>query len=515
MYFDEHLADHDSPAAREKAAAHDRAKAARPVERPGGRVLPERAVDIERRTAAGPQAWGVDSAAFVSIATLHKQGASFIYCYLAPYPADAWKIRTLQQVHDYYAAGFDIVWGWESDGTPGNGHRTGIDAARTSLQLLADRAGHCDMCAKKIANAPVSFNFGDSASPDRALLKAAHEGAASTIGMSRSGGYGGIDTIAYLLDEGAIHFAMQTYAWSSGHRDSRAQLYQRKNTPSLDFDVAYAVDFGQTPAIQGDDDVPSAKEIVDELLHRDCIAVPWSEYPDKVKANPTWTVRNALGGIWRDAWIGGGDAVPVAPGSKTNPYWQVRSVLVHMKKVTDANAKQLAGLHAAVAELAKAKSVDSSVADAIVAKVEEAISGISVHLETETPSADTQQVWPAHSDDEPEPEPDPTPLYTDTQKRLQAHHKEESPMTQPADGLAEIEDALNAVIDIIVAARKVGSDGWQLHDAGVLLTDANLITAVRRAMEGSSQIPSELSHLNFSEVISLVTYLVNNLKKLG
>jgi hypothetical protein len=210
---------------------------------------------------AGPLEWGVDAASDTSIATLNSQGATFLCTYLAPYPSESWKIRTPAEWQAYIAAGIQVVANWESDGTPGSGFSTGVDAANQSQSLLNDRG---------CPGAPVYFTFADSASPNLGTVRAAIDGAVSVLGWDRVGAYGGINTIKYLADGNACHYYWQTYAWSNGNWDPRAQLRQWKNTSTLDFDTSWAPDFGQYPRPAGvapaAPAAPAALTVVGDIL---------------------------------------------------------------------------------------------------------------------------------------------------------------------------------------------------------------------------------------------------------
>jgi hypothetical protein len=92
-------------------------------------------------------------------------------------------------------------------------------------------------------------------------------------------------------------------------------------------------------------------------------------------------VANALASTWAYSYNGWGDVVPCAPGSD-NAEWQGTSALGTCVQWLRALRTEVAGLNTAVAELAKAKSVDSGVADEIAAKVKAAISEVTVHLDT-------------------------------------------------------------------------------------------------------------------------------------
>lgn len=206
-----------------------------------------------------PVAWGVDAASKVALNTLASVGATFVCCYLAP-ATQSWKVRTPDDVHAYLAGGYDVVFNWESDGTPDGGWNTGVAAAQRSVELLVGYHNHCASCAAKIGvTAPVIFTFADMGSPNLTDLGDAMRGAASVIGLGRTGGYGGYDTVKWLFDQKLITYGWQTYGWSAGRRDPRAQLYQRLNTATIDYDVAYAVDFGQVPRpFPPEDDVSAA-----------------------------------------------------------------------------------------------------------------------------------------------------------------------------------------------------------------------------------------------------------------
>lgn len=186
----------------------------------------------------GALAWGVDAASNISLATLRAQGASFVCCYLAPYPSQSWKIRTPAEIKAYLDAGINVVFNWESDGLPDAGRQTGIDAAHQAQALLNDR---------RCPDAPVLFTFADSSTADPNAVRAAIDGAVSVMGWDRVGAYGDVAIIAHLAGGNACHYYWQTYAWSNGQWDPRAQLRQWKNTSTLDYDEAWAIDFGQYP----------------------------------------------------------------------------------------------------------------------------------------------------------------------------------------------------------------------------------------------------------------------------
>jgi peptidoglycan hydrolase-like protein with peptidoglycan-binding domain len=77
------------------------------------------------------------------------------------------------------------------------------------------------------------------------------KGAAQALGGKQHVGvYGSYYVVKYMLDHDVVDYGWQTYAWSGGLRDKRAQIYQRLNGQhlaglSVDFNTAYHEDFGQ------------------------------------------------------------------------------------------------------------------------------------------------------------------------------------------------------------------------------------------------------------------------------
>lgn len=94
-------------------------------------------------------------------------------------------------------------------------------------------------------------------------------GAASVVGLDRTGVYGGFFVVKAAFDAGVISGAVQTYAWSldaDGHIqwDPRAQLRQWSNGQwgdSIDFVYAMAAEFGQNPTEPTPEPDPDIVEI--------------------------------------------------------------------------------------------------------------------------------------------------------------------------------------------------------------------------------------------------------------
>ena len=83
------------------------------------------------------------------------------------------------------------------------------------------------------------------------------QGVNEVLGAGRTGVYGGFRQVGAMFDAGLVTFGWQTYAWSAGHWDARAQIQQYRNDQSIggvsvDFDRATTADFGQWSIQLGD-----------------------------------------------------------------------------------------------------------------------------------------------------------------------------------------------------------------------------------------------------------------------
>jgi hypothetical protein len=98
---------------------------------------------------------------------------------------------------------------------------------------------------------PIYFSVDFDATPgQQAAIDSYFDGVASVLGVDRVGAYGGYYVIQRLLDHSKIRWGWQTYAWSGGQWDARAQLRQIQNGVTVagadcDIDQAMAADFGQ------------------------------------------------------------------------------------------------------------------------------------------------------------------------------------------------------------------------------------------------------------------------------
>lgn len=140
-------------------------------------------------------------------------------------------------------AGIWLVVVWETTATRAlDGRSAGVADA----QAAAAQAKDCGMPAGR----PIYFAVDFDATGRAAEILPYFAGAASVLGADRVGIYGGLVAVRAVLDSGHAKWAWQTYAWSGGRWDSRAQLQQYSNDHviggvGLDFDRGVDGDYGQ------------------------------------------------------------------------------------------------------------------------------------------------------------------------------------------------------------------------------------------------------------------------------
>ena len=203
--------------------------------------------DTDSRDDAVTHRMGVDySWARPSPAHLKSEGYTFAARYLS-YDTTG-KNLTKSEANSLEAAGIDVVANWEagSDDALDGYSRGASDAKAAEAQALA---------AGMPAGRPIYFSVDFDATPgEQSKLDAYMDGAASVLGRARVGAYGGYYVIKRLFDDGKIAWGWQTYAWSGGMWDSRAQVHQTQNGiegGQLDKDESFADDFGQWGASGG------------------------------------------------------------------------------------------------------------------------------------------------------------------------------------------------------------------------------------------------------------------------
>jgi uncharacterized protein (TIGR03382 family) len=173
--------------------------------------------------------------------SLVSMGYQFAARYLSGDPSSG-KDITASEASGLTGAGLDIVLVWETSGTDAtSGYNQGVSDA-TAAKSEAATVG-------QPTTRPIYFAVDfDADSSDASSINAYFQGVASVIGLSRTGIYGGYYIVNELFNEGLVTFGWQTYAWSDGSWDSRAQLRQTQNgvdDDQLDADEGMVADFGQ------------------------------------------------------------------------------------------------------------------------------------------------------------------------------------------------------------------------------------------------------------------------------
>lgn len=173
---------------------------------------------------------------------LRDAGYTFAVRYLSY--STTGKNVTAPEASALIAAGLDVVANWEfgaSDVLEGR-DRGASDAAEALRQAVEVGVP---------GDRPIYFAVDFDASADQQpVIDAYFDGVASVLGVARTGAYAGFGPLQRLFDGGKIAFGWQTYAWSGGRWDPRAQLRQVRNSVVIaggecDIDEAWADDFGQ------------------------------------------------------------------------------------------------------------------------------------------------------------------------------------------------------------------------------------------------------------------------------
>ena len=152
----------------------------------------------------------------------------------------AWKDITLDELHAWNSHGVAVVFVWELGATdPEQGYGRGVwDAQRASAQLRT--LGVSDL-------QPIYFAV-DEDTTFGPNLTGYFTGISDTLGHSRVGVYGSYAVVGGAFDSGLVSYGWQTYAWSGGRWDRRAQLQQYSNGQTLgsltvDLDRATSPDY--------------------------------------------------------------------------------------------------------------------------------------------------------------------------------------------------------------------------------------------------------------------------------
>lgn len=185
-------------------------------------------------------AWGRPDALEIK-----AQGFDFVCRYLS---FSSGKNLNPPELHALRSVGLSIVLVWETtEQRPLAGYEAGKNDA---LEAQKQVSSLLEEDSKVVLYFACDSDFSASNQPS---INRYFQGVNDVIGIDRTGIYGSYDVVRRTLDAGLAKYAWQTYAWSHGKWDERAQLRQTKNgVPVIDHvmcdtDEAVTDDFGQFP----------------------------------------------------------------------------------------------------------------------------------------------------------------------------------------------------------------------------------------------------------------------------
>lgn len=176
-----------------------------------------------------------------SISALTRSKVKFAARYLSPFAS---KNITADEAKGLRAAGIAIVFVWESSAKRAeDGKAAGVSDAKAAVSQLKEIGAPEDQ--------PVYFavDYDTTVGPH---ITAYFQGVASVIGKDRTGVYGGYKVVKGCFDAKLVTWGWQTYAWSGGKWDDRAQIQQYSNDHtigrgSVDYNRATTDNYGQWP----------------------------------------------------------------------------------------------------------------------------------------------------------------------------------------------------------------------------------------------------------------------------
>lgn len=232
---------------------------------------------------------GVDYAnARPNPAALVAAGKQFVVRYLSPStPTNPGKALTVAELASYRAAGLAVCVVWETTATRAT---EGAPAGVTDARLAATAARTLGFPPGQ----PIYFAVDTDA--DGPSVGPYFRGVVSVLGLARVGAYGGIRPIGWLFDQGLITYGWQTYAWSAGRWDPRAQAQQYRNNVLvagvlLDLDRAVTADYGQW----GPDMTLTAADANTVWVYRP--EPPWPNLPRETPLGMLGDLRNGMAAL--------------------------------------------------------------------------------------------------------------------------------------------------------------------------------------------------------------------------
>lgn len=182
--------------------------------------------------------WGRPGAA-----SLVAAGGRFVVRYLT-FPGDNGKGLLKPELSELRRAGLDVAVVFQNGKTQTlGGQDAGVRDARLAESALADLG---------MAGWPVYFAVDfDATAAQLDVAEQYLRGAASVLGLRRTGVYGGWPTIDRCYRNRTAAWFWQTFAWSGGKLHTAAHMYQYAgdtiNGAAVDRNRAYPAEYGQHP----------------------------------------------------------------------------------------------------------------------------------------------------------------------------------------------------------------------------------------------------------------------------
>lgn len=185
--------------------------------------------------------FGFDYTSAIAPSTLRSMGVQFVVRYLS---RSSWKVITPSEYRALSAAGIGVALVFEDSATNARmGHAQGIADAQFAVQQAEA------ICGPSPRPCPITAAVDYDPAGASAETDVYFDAWAQVRGSrALAGPYGGIEVIRRQADRG-FGALFQTYAWSGGLVDGRAQILQYSNGhsigPGVDFDHAFFADYMQ------------------------------------------------------------------------------------------------------------------------------------------------------------------------------------------------------------------------------------------------------------------------------
>jgi len=168
---------------------------------------------------------------------------------------------SVTELAELHRNGFTVFFIYEEDGKElAGGREAGLRVAKAAEEYRVKLG---------LGEVPIYFNVDyDASGDDLNKIGDALRAIAEVIGLQRVGLYAGYNVLTLMFDAGLITWGFQTYAWSGGKWDSRAQIQQYCNGQwggQVDFLRATVAEFGQNPVTAGPDPEPEPEPEPEEV----------------------------------------------------------------------------------------------------------------------------------------------------------------------------------------------------------------------------------------------------------